>query len=332
MPIALLAGTGAVLATSGPDVDAAGLALDPERPQLRAVFAGRDWVGHPVRSAALPDGVLLAAAIAEDAPGERARLVLEQTADALGMLFDRLPPVDERSPRREMERLLAEIVLGGTLTPVARRRLTRLAPALDQDGALRLAVSPDGAGSTLDVGAYAFPFDDDRQAMLIDADGYAEVLRRRPRLIVSGAVAGVAGLPEVVPVVRRALALAGRGLLPEGLVDLGSAGSGNAVQLLLEVGFASHDAGALLARFAETLLGPLEAYDRGRESALVATLSAYLDAGAKVAAAAEMLGVHRNTLSYRIARIEAIAGYTLADPATRFDLQLAISIRRALLA
>jgi DNA-binding PucR family transcriptional regulator len=101
---------------------------------------------------------------------------------------------------------------------------------------------------------------------------------------------------------------------------------------LLEVGFASHDAGAVLARFAKTLLGPLEAYDRGRESALVATLSAYLDAGAKVAAAAEMLGVHRNTLSYRIARIEAIAGYTLADPATRFDLQLAISIRRALLA
>jgi DNA-binding PucR family transcriptional regulator len=124
--------------------------------------------------------------------------------------------------------------------------------------------------------------------------------------------------------------LAGRGLLPDRLIDMGSVGTASALPLLLETGFASSEARAILERYATTLLAPLEAYDRGKESALVETLAAYLDAGATVAAAAQHLGVHRNTLSYRVARIEAVAGYALSDPATRFDLQLAIAIRRAL--
>jgi DNA-binding PucR family transcriptional regulator len=76
--------------------------------------------------------------------------------------------------------------------------------------------------------------------------------------------------------------------------------------------------------------GAPDGYDRDRNAELVHTLSVFLDSGATVAAAARELGVHRNTLSYRIARIEEVAGLGLDDPATRFDLQLAIAIRRVL--
>lgn len=79
------------------------------------------------------------------------------------------------------------------------------------------------------------------------------------------------------------------------------------------------------ARQARALLAPLLA---GRPAAVrdrLATLRAVLEgeAGTGVAAA---LGVHRNTVAYRVRRIESIAGWDLRDPELRLALAVAVRI------
>jgi len=60
---------------------------------------------------------------------------------------------------------------------------------------------------------------------------------------------------------------------------------------------------------------------------LLATLRAWLSAGCSTAAAADALVVHRNTVTYRLARIEQLAGRSLRDSRVRLELELALTIR-----
>jgi len=55
----------------------------------------------------------------------------------------------------------------------------------------------------------------------------------------------------------------------------------------------------------------------------LATLRAILDGGG-LAGAAGALGVHRNTVAYRIGRIEDLTGWDLADPELRLVLSVAL--------
>lgn len=57
----------------------------------------------------------------------------------------------------------------------------------------------------------------------------------------------------------------------------------------------------------------------------LATLRAVLEQPG-LAEAASVLGIHRNTLAYRIARIEALGGWRLDDPELRFVLVLAVRL------
>ncbi|MGH8972006.1 MAG: PucR family transcriptional regulator, partial [Acidimicrobiia bacterium] len=83
---------------------------------------------------------------------------------------------------------------------------------------------------------------------------------------------------------------------------------------------------------AEEWLGALATHDesRARGGDLLATLAAYLDAGANQLATASALGIHVSTLKYRLRRIEEISGRSLADPDHRFGLQVALHVRRTL--
>ena len=45
-----------------------------------------------------------------------------------------------------------------------------------------------------------------------------------------------------------------------------------------------------------------------------------------LAEAAASLGVHRNTVAYRLRRIEELTGWSLADPDLRFPLALALRL------
>lgn len=78
-------------------------------------------------------------------------------------------------------------------------------------------------------------------------------------------------------------------------------------------------------RQARILLGPLLDGPPARVRERLATLRAVLDGGG-VADAAAALGVHRNTLAYRLSRIEERTGWNLDDPALRFALGMAVRI------
>ena len=72
-------------------------------------------------------------------------------------------------------------------------------------------------------------------------------------------------------------------------------------------------------------LAALRAHDARHGSSYVATLRAYLDHEAGMAATAEELGVHVNTLRYRVSRVVALSGLDLADPDERLVCALELA-------
>ncbi|SDG81873.1 PucR C-terminal helix-turn-helix domain-containing protein [Pseudomonas flavescens] len=95
------------------------------------------------------------------------------------------------------------------------------------------------------------------------------------------------------------------------------------IELLAAIGDRS-----LLERFVERTLGPLIGDDSRHEPVLMPTLEAWFHENANLALAAQRLGVHRNTLSYRMQRIEALTGCSFDDPHDRLDISIALLIRR----
>ncbi|MBM4420806.1 MAG: hypothetical protein FJ034_04330 [Chloroflexi bacterium] len=85
------------------------------------------------------------------------------------------------------------------------------------------------------------------------------------------------------------------------------------------------DPGELRA-FAERVLGPLTEYDRKHGSDLVSTLRAHLRHNGSLQGAARELGVHVNTVGYRLQRIEEIGGLDLGNADDRLGAQLALKI------
>ena len=72
------------------------------------------------------------------------------------------------------------------------------------------------------------------------------------------------------------------------------------------------------------LLRPLEQYDREHHGDLVRTLTAYLRHGGHSNRTAAALFLHRNSLRYRLARIQAQLGLDPDDPDARLALSIAI--------
>ena len=85
-----------------------------------------------------------------------------------------------------------------------------------------------------------------------------------------------------------------------------------------------------LADFCEVTLGTLSEYDLRQNADLIKTLEAFFNCHGNLSQTAESLIVHRNTLLYRMNRINEIAGIDLNRPETRLALHLALTIRRLL--
>jgi purine catabolism regulator len=80
------------------------------------------------------------------------------------------------------------------------------------------------------------------------------------------------------------------------------------------------------SEFHRATLGELLDHDAQHHADLVPTLRAWFNANGSPKVAAERLGVHRNTVLYRLSRIAALSGYDLDDADTRLRLQLALAI------
>lgn len=76
-------------------------------------------------------------------------------------------------------------------------------------------------------------------------------------------------------------------------------------------------------------LDKLEAYDRSKNNELYRTLTQYLINERANTITADVLGIHRNSLAYRIQKIEEIIGEDLNDPDIRVYLIFSILLRAA---
>ena len=72
------------------------------------------------------------------------------------------------------------------------------------------------------------------------------------------------------------------------------------------------------------ILGPLLAYDAEHSSELVHTLEEFLRANRSWQRASEVLYVHKQTLVYRIKRVEELTGRHLDDTADVAELWFAL--------
>ena len=81
-----------------------------------------------------------------------------------------------------------------------------------------------------------------------------------------------------------------------------------------------------IERFVEDVLGPLiEAGDDG----LVATLHVFFDTARSIRASAARLGVHENTIRYRLARVRSLTGLDVAgDASDQLSVQMALLVLR----
>src|SRR6516164_1263832 len=193
-------------------------------------------------------------------------------------------------------------------------RLPELARAAAEPGPVPLAGPYDG------VHVLLLPADPDPGDALrrIQAKADQALGGRGMVIVVAGPVArDPAGYATAFRVARGAAALrraSGRG----GFVDVGRLGLS---ALLLETGTPD-----TLRRFAANLLQTVEEHEERYGGDLLATLRAWLSAGCSTAAAANALVVHRNTVTYRLARIEQLTGRSLRDIRVRLELELALTI------
>lgn len=93
--------------------------------------------------------------------------------------------------------------------------------------------------------------------------------------------------------------------------------------------FAAQDLPELRAFHDETL-GTLAAYDRAHGAELLRTLEAFFAARCGPKEAAAILGVHRNTVLYRLDRVRELTGLDLDDADVRLRLHLALYANLAL--
>jgi DNA-binding PucR family transcriptional regulator len=222
-----------------------------------------------------------------------------------------LEPDDEQS---EMEMALRgrQDRLDNALAEVVRRRTP---------GALTVVRS---ASAVLLVPAEAAPdlavVEKLAQALL---NAVAAVLR--PATLSAGIgnlAAGVGELARSHVEARQALRLsrrAGRGSRVTSYRSLG------AFRLLLEV-----QSPEALRGFVTEVLGSLLKYAESRETPLLETLEALVAARWVRRAAARALGIHINSMGYRMERIESLTGLSLDDPETRVAVAIALRARAML--
>jgi hypothetical protein len=222
----------------------------------------------------------------------------------------------ERQRRRQ--RLLELLLTDPTAPEGARRRAAsdaewrlpgRAAVVVVEGDAARLAgrLGPDAlAGSVHDTACVVMPDPDGpgRASLLVAALGER-----------AGAVSpatGVGGLPDAFRWARAALALADGARASLVRVD----------EVLTSLALGADP--PLLARLRARRLAPLADAPEGTRARLTATLAAWLDERGNAVAVAARLGVHPQTVRYRLAQLRERFGATLEDPDARFELQLAL--------
>lgn len=263
--------------------------------------------------------------------GDDARLVIEQVA-AYVVLEDARARAQEEGRRRLAEELV-ELTWSGDLggaALAARLRALGFAP----DRPLTVVAC---ANDARDVTYAGLGCEDtsvsaghrDALLLLVESDD-DDLADRIAGLIADGGSEPVvgAGRPAPPPVDPATL----RQSIAEASTALGLAATRPAGQRIVrhpDIG--SHtllldfvDRQVLLA-FRESVLGPLERWDRDHGAELVRTLRAFLAHDGRWRETAAELHIHHNTLRYRIGRVSALTGRDAETTAGRVDFALALA-------
>ena len=278
-------------------------------------------------------------------------LTAEHGAAACALEMAKVKAISE--VKKELRGNFLEGLLAGTLPP---REIERLARRLDHDTSRRHAVMAFSWESDSDespsmrrlesplnwllsnhsrpalvhifsddhVGVFQALAEEDRD--LSTARELARHLREHlraefsnNRLLcgLSGPALELAQWPLVYRQAAQAMELAGR-LHTDATVTFDSLGI---YQLLIQL----EDEPAA-GRFSDKIVGPLVEYDQRHKSSLMETIIAYFGHHGNVSQTAEALYIHRNTLSYRLERIQELTGQDLENPDERLALQLALKL------
>ena len=316
----------------------------------------------PVRAGADLLGLLAVAVAAQDSDAEGRRRALEHgsTVLALEMSKERAAAEVERRLRGD----LVEEVLAGGLEADEAERVARQAERLGHrlpQRAWVLALEPDDDKTEAALAARG---QQDRLDGALNGlirsrlPGALTLVRSASAIFLVpdeiatdlASVEKLAGqiLAAAAPVMKPGTASVGIGNLANGVSELArshvearqavrltrrAGGRGRvasyrslgAFRLLLEV--QSPDA---LRRFVNELLGPLLQYAQSRDTPLLETLEALSTSRWIRRAASRHLGIHINSMTYRIERIQTLTGLQLDDPETRVAISIALRARAML--
>lgn len=292
------------------------VATSPESPDA----AGMDAAGWIHRE--LPRGRRLLLGTITPETHAMGRFVLGRIAEAVHAALD-----EEASTAHDLEtrtRLIASALAIATVD--ATEASSRLRQAgIPPDAPFRIAIARPGSqerdiwpllrsvGTPVDAGEHAAG-----AAWLLTGEaGHAASATGDAWIAVSDPVTTSAELAAAMREVAFLAAARASGVVDGDVVQADDLTHLGAVRLLFELWGTP-----LLAEYVETLVGALIREDRRGQ--LRSTLRAYLAYGGSQRLTAEHLGIHRNTLTYRLRQVRALLPVDPDDPATRLSLHLAL--------
>jgi GAF domain-containing protein len=273
-----------------------------------------------------------------DAGHEGEAHALERAATIVALLLLNRRARDEADNRFRGE-LLAELLMAPVNDPTAiQRRALLLEVNLDQPLTVLVAVPrTDVVSPVLRSEATALARSkhglvathSDRIVMLIPGetpDELASAVARRLHSSASTEVTvGAAGPLRDLTEVKGMEAKAHR--CARVLLTLGRGGTGASADSLGIYGLLLSEVGhQQIQALVTTTLGPVQQYDADRGTLLLDTVRAYFDEEGRVAAAADRLFVHTNTLYQRLARVDKLLGPDWRTGDRALEIRLALRL------
>ena len=267
-----------------------------------------------------------------------ARFLVDRIAAAVGVAARRDDAARPRGARR-IEAIGA--LLEGRQGNATDQRAAAMVLGLNPDAVFFVAVSTGEDDSTLaktlaPLGSVHPAGDvDGRRTTVIAANGRAgaeslasrvkDVKRRwevgsesaATTLALSAPALGVARLPAAAREAAFVATLQAQTPFPRRAASFESIDDVGAFRLLYQLRDSTE-----LREFVSEALGTLERRDQ--RGTLRATLRAFLETGGSQVDASNRLGIHRNTLAYRLRRIGELIGRDVADPGSWLTLHLAL--------
>jgi len=266
------------------------------------------------------------------------RIVFSHALALLALELARVRAISE-TERRLKGDVLDKILAGELLPEQTEQALGRLGfdascpiAALTfagEDDIGELATTVEGVLARQGVGAFLVTPSEDVVVALVQSEAGGILAEVRDAVAARSAALVSAGAGSLVPIrslnqtlreSRYALQVCRtEGRLQAQFEDLGT------YRLLLSL----QDPEALRT-FADSVLAPVDRYDRSQKGELVPSLKAFLERNSRWEAAAADLLVHRHTLRYRMRKVEALTGRRLSSVRDRMEFFMAIRARELL--